>query len=113
MNQDFIENWNIQLKKGVLIYLVMAAISKKNSYGGEIIAIVKKNTGISITEGTLYPILKKLKQEYCVLSKWMINDTTDSARKYYYLTGKGNRILKEMDEKWRSLNVSIEHFISA
>jgi len=112
MNQDFIDNWNVQLKKGVLIYLVMAAISKKNCYGGEIIATVKKNTGITITEGTLYPILKKLKKEYCVLSKWMINDITDSARKYYYLTGKGNGILKEMEEKWKALNISIEQFIS-
>lgn len=112
MSQDFIQNWNIQLKKGVLLYLVMTAIRKKSSYGGEIISKIKATTGISITEGTLYPILKKLKQEYCVLSKWMIDEENDSARKYYYLTGKGNGVLKEMDENWKALNLSVEQFVN-
>ena len=112
MNQDFISNWNIQLKKGVLLYLVLTAISKKSSYGGEIISRIKATTGITITEGTLYPLLKKLKQEYCVLSKWMIDDDNDNARKYYYLTGKGNSVLKEMNENWKTLNISVEKFIN-
>ncbi|MDF1674043.1 MAG: PadR family transcriptional regulator [Vicingaceae bacterium] len=111
MSQDFIQKWNIQLKKGVLLYLVMTAISKKNSYGGEIIANIKATTGIVITEGTLYPILKKLKEEYCVLSKWMVDEENDSAKKYYYLTGKGNGLLTEMNEKWKALNISVEQFI--
>lgn len=107
MNQDFIINWNVQLKKGVLIYLVLTVISKKNRYGGEIISIIKENTGIKLADGTLYPLLKKLKEEYCILSKWIIDDKDDKARKYYYLTGKGNGILKEMDEYWGNLNSSI------
>lgn len=95
------------------MYLVITAISKKNSYGGEIISRIKSTTGISISEGTLYPLLKKLKQEYLVLSKWIIDDKSDNARKYYYLTGKGNGVLKEMDENWKKLNMSVEQFINS
>ena len=107
MNQDFISNWNVQLKKGVLTYMVLSVISKKNCFGGEIISIIHENTGILLADGTLYPLLKKLKEEHCILSKWVIDDKDDKARKYYYLTGKGNGILKEMSEHWKSLNLSI------
>lgn len=69
MEQQFINNWNIQIKKGLLLFLVMNIIKKKNCYGYEIIKKIKKDTGLSVAEGTLYPLLKKLKQEQHVLFK--------------------------------------------
>ena len=112
MKPDFISNWNVQLKKGLLLYLVMHIIKKKNSYGQEIIAKIETSTGISLAEGTLYPLLKKLKEEQCVLSKWELNND-NAPRKYYYLTGKGGILLKEMDSYWQKLNNDVVKLITS
>ena len=110
MEQEFIANWKIQMKKGLLIFLVLNIIKKKNSYGYEIIQKIEHETGLSVAEGSLYPLLKKLKKDQHVLSKWEVNEE-NAPRKYYYLTGKGNILLKEMNNKWLNLNKSVTSMI--
>lgn len=110
MGQTFILNWNTQLKKGLLTLLVLNIIKRKNCYGKEMIEIIKQETGITIAEGTLYPILKKLKNEQCVLCKWNVEDN-DSPKKYYYLTGKGGQLLQEMNANWFSMASYTERII--
>ena len=101
MKKDFIDNWKGQTKKGLLIFLVMNVISRKNCYGYEIIQAIAKETGILMADGTLYPILKKLKEEKLVLTRWSVNDE-QAPRKYYFLTGNGNVALKQMKDYWLS-----------
>ncbi len=110
MKTDFITNWSVQLKKGLLLYLVMNIIKKKSSYGQEIIAEIEAITGFKVAEGTLYPLLKKLKEEQCVLSKWELNNDK-APRKYYFLTGKGGITLKEMNNYWKNLNENVTNLI--
>lgn len=111
MKPDFFTNWNTQLKKGLLLFLILSIIKKKNSYGQEIIKEIQSATGFLVAEGTLYPLLKKLKEEQLVLSKWNTNED-HAPRKYYYLTGKGGITFKEMNEKWKALTDSISKFNS-
>ena len=108
--ETFIGNWNKQMKKGLLIFLVMNVIKQKNCYGHEIIRKIREKTGMEIADGTLYPLLKKLKSNQLVLSRWDVNDE-DAPRKYYYLTGTGNTLLAEMSSKWGSLNKSISNLV--
>ena len=111
MDQEiFIENWNTQIKKGLLLFLVMNVIKKKNCYGYEIIKKIKEDTGLAMADGTLYPLLKKLKTEKLVLSKWEVNED-QAPRKYYYLTGSGNTALTKMSSSWFSLNDSVSSLI--
>jgi PadR family transcriptional regulator PadR len=109
VEKDFTEKWTGQIKKGLLIFLVMNVIKRKNSYGYEIIQEINKSTGITMADGTLYPILKKLKSEKLVLTRWDVQENTPP-RKYYYLTGTGNAVLKEMKEYWTNLSDSIKLF---
>ena len=106
MEEVFIGNWDKQMKKGLLIFLVMSCIKKKNCYGYEIIQKIREKTGIVMADGTLYPILKKLKKNQFVLSKWVVNED-DAPRKYYYLTGAGNTTLAEMTNYWSGLNEKV------
>jgi len=106
----FIDNWNTQIKKGLLLFLVMNIIKSKNSYGYEIIQKVKEKTGLDMAEGTLYPLLKKLKEEKLALCKWEVNEES-APRKYYYLTGQGNATLEKMNKEWSSLNASVSNLI--
>lgn len=110
MKPDFLTNWSTQLKKGLLLYLILSIIRKKSSYGQEIIKEIEAATGFLIAEGTLYPLLKKLKEEQLVLSKWDTNEDK-APRKYYYLTGKGGVTLKEMNKKWENLTASVSKLI--
>ena len=110
MEQQFLSNWNIQMKKGLVLFLVMNIIKNKSCYGYEIIQKIKTDTGMCISEGTLYPLLKKLKQDQLVLFKWDVNDE-QAPRKYYYLTGRGNSMLKEMNSHWFTLNQSVSNMI--
>lgn len=110
MKADFFTNWNTQLKKGLLLFLIMNIIKKKNSYGQEIIKEIEATTGFLVAEGTLYPLLKKLKEEQIVLYKWN-TDEDKAPRKYYYLTGKGGNTLKEMNIKWENLTTSVSKLI--
>ena len=112
MKETFMTNWSKQMKKGLLIFFVMNVIKKKSSYGYEIIQQINEDNEILIADGTLYPLLKQLKKEQLVLSKWETNEE-NAPRKYYYLTGKGNSILNEMKTYWLTLsklvNISIEN----
>ena len=106
IEEEFVSNWNKQMKKGLLIFLVMNVIKKRNCYGYEIIQKIKEKTGLIIADGTLYPLLKKLKNNNLALSRWEVNEE-DAPRKYYYLTGTGNSVLKDMDTYWGNLNQSV------
>lgn len=110
MEKGFKDKWTGQLKKGLLLFLVIHVIKKKNSYGHGIIKEIHEHTGIRMADGTLYPILKKLKQEQLVLTRWDVSDDKPP-RKLYYLTGKGSSLYKEMKEYWGALSGSIETFI--
>jgi len=96
----------MQMKKGLLIFLVMNVIKKKNCYGYEIIQKIEEKTGIIIADGTLYPLLKKLKYNKLVLTRWEVNEE-DAPRKYYFLTGTGNSVLQNMNTYWGNLNQSV------
>ncbi len=111
MKSLFIDNWSTQTKKGVLILLVMNILKEKTCYGHEIIQKIEENTQIKVADGTLYPLLKKLKQENFAVTKWSVNEK-DAPRKYYYLTGIGNSTVTEMNNYWKKLNHSIEALIT-
>ena len=106
VEESFVGNWNKQMKKGLLIFLVMNVIKKKNCYGYEIIQKIERKTGIIIADGTLYPLLKKLKSNKLVLTRWEVSEE-DAPRKYYYLTGTGNGVLQKMNTYWGNLNQSV------
>jgi len=110
MEKEFISNWDKQMKKGLLIFLVIKVIKTNSCYGSEIIKIIREKTGIVIADGTLYPILKKLKKNQLVLSKWNVN-AEEAPRKYYYITGAGNRHLAEMNKYWSNLNEKVSNLL--
>ncbi|MGB0884804.1 MAG: PadR family transcriptional regulator [Chitinophagales bacterium] len=108
MNIEFLENWKSQTKKGLITLLVLKIIKTKSCYGGEIIKEIKANFGFEIAEGTLYPILKKLKMQKLVMTNWKTEENDIGApKKFYMLTGEGRVMLRNMDEFWSNLNSSM------
>jgi len=107
MNEEFIHKWKSQVKKGILELVVLKILSKGDYYGYELIEEIMKYTSIDIAEGTLYPLLIRLKDSNMVTSKWVEQDS-GIPRKYYTITPAGSEVLTEMISYWDSLNSSIQ-----
>lgn len=90
---------NIQFKKGVLELLVLALLKEKDRYGYEISESVSKK--IDISDGTVYPILRKLKTEGLV-NVYVSEDSGGPPRKYYTLTKSGDEEYRKLKGEWNS-----------
>jgi len=84
---------NIQFKKGVLELCVLALLTKKNRYGYDLVNEISKN--IEISEGTIYPLLRRLKNVGWVTT-YLQESQEGAPRKYYKLTQSGQKITEEM-----------------
>ncbi len=107
MDELFIHKWQSQLKKGTLSFIVLNILKDKEYYGYELIESVREHTEIEVAEGTLYPLMNRLKKDELVTSKW-VEQESGIPRKYYSLTNAGVNILKQMQAYWDDLETSIE-----
>ena len=110
MENEFVIKWSAQVKKGVLSFIVLSVLKGNEFYGVELIEEVKKHTEIDIAEGTLYPLLNRLKSEELVTSNW-VEQESGIPRKYYKLTSKGDVMLLDMRSYWVNMNNSIQKLI--
>ena len=107
MNNNFLQNWSTQIRKGVLELCILNAIKVEPLYGYDIVRQLRQIEGLVISEGTIYPILSRLKREGIVEST--IQESAEGpARKYYRLTKKGQGILLEMNSYWTIIENGIE-----
>lgn len=98
---------DIQMKRGLLDLCALAAISKHDSYGYQIIKDLEQY--VSISESTLYPILRRL-ESGGQLSSYSV-EHNGRLRKYYKITPLGHERLKEFVEEWKQI-VNIYQFIT-
>jgi PadR family transcriptional regulator, regulatory protein PadR len=96
-----IENAKAQMRKGVLEYCILLVLDGKPLYASDIIAGLKEAKMI-VVEGTLYPLLTRLKNTGFLTYRWE-ESTQGPPRKYYELTGTGRKFLGELEESWSEL----------
>ena len=82
------DNWERQVKKGWLELAILASLWGERLYGLEILRRLEDETDLVVAEGTVYPILSRLKAEGLVETKWVEGDA-GHPRKYYWLTSAG------------------------
>jgi PadR family transcriptional regulator, regulatory protein PadR len=95
MKDSFLENWQSQLKKGLLPVYVLDIISRKECYGYELIQDIRNIYQVDIAEGTLYPLLVRLMKDELLTHKW-VEQASGIPRKYYTLSEFGSKCLEEM-----------------
>ena len=88
VESDQPDNWERQIKKGWLELAILASLWGEKLYGLEVLRRLEKGTDLVVAEGTVYPILSRLKAEGLVETKWVEGDT-GHPRKYYWLTSSG------------------------
>jgi PadR family transcriptional regulator PadR len=99
MNDRFLENWATQLRKGMLELCILNTISGRSLYGYDIVRRLRAIDGLVISEGTIYPILSRLKREGFVQTTFR-ESTEGPPRKYYELTDPGREALDKMNDCW-------------
>lgn len=99
MNADNIKS---QMRKGYLEYCTLLILKKKPAYASDIIAELKAVKMI-VVEGTMYPLLTRLKNNELLDYRWE-ESTQGPPRKYYEVTAKGEKFLNELDGVWAELN---------
>jgi len=91
--------WEAQLRKGALEMAALASLTNGPLYGLEILRFLEQHSRLVLAEGTIYPILSRLKAEGLLTSEWIEADA-GHPRKYYSLTPAGRRRLRAMAEAW-------------
>jgi len=99
------ENTQTQMRKGILEYCVLLIISRGEIYASDIIAELK-SAKLLVVEGTLYPLLTRLKNNGLLSYNW-VESTSGPPRKYYVLTPLGTTILSQLDGTWQELSFAI------
>ena len=103
------ENLQIQLRKGVLELCILSILAKKDSYVPDIIEQLKE-AKLIVVEGTLYPLMTRLKNEGFLTYNW-VESRSGPPRKYYKLTPLGKVLLKDQKKSWDDLIESVNMII--
>ena len=101
-----IENWQTQLRKGLLDVVVLNLLSRGPSHGYEMVQKMKRIEGLQIREGNIYPVLARLEIDGLVTS-YSQSSTDGPPRKYFKLTDAGQKALGEMNSHWDRIIGSI------
>jgi len=94
------------IRKGLLELAVLQVISVKKVYAADIMETLK-STEFTTQEGTLYPLLSRLRQEGAVDYEW-VESEAGPPRKYYRLTDKGREQLRQLQDYWKTINLTIK-----
>lgn len=104
------ENTKAQMRKGVLELCILSILSKGDAYPTEIIEKLK-GTKLVVVEGTLYPLLTRLKNTGLLAYRWE-ESNSGPPRKYYKLTEIGDQYLKELQLNWNELVEAVNKTIN-
>src|SRR4029450_13455098 len=100
---DFFDNWIVQVRKGVLELCILRALEDDERYGYELVKTLAAIPGLALTEGTLYPLLSRLRVAGMITAR-LEESAEGPARKYYSLTREGRKTLDAMNQFLNDLN---------
>ncbi|EKB59963.1 PadR family transcriptional regulator [Bergeyella zoohelcum] len=99
------ENTKAQMRKGILEFCILSLISKKEMYVSDLMEALKSGA-LDVVEGTLYPLLTRLKNAELLTYRWE-ESTGGPPRKYYSITPKGIEFLNELKTTWNQLTDAV------
>lgn len=105
-----LNNIKSQMRKGLLEYCILSIIHKNEAYASDILDMLKQ-ANLVVVEGTVYPLLTRMKNEGLLSYRWQ-ESTGGPPRKYYALTTSGRDLLAQLDNEWQSICQSINQIIN-
>jgi PadR family transcriptional regulator PadR len=105
-----IENTQSQMRKGILEFCILSIIRRGEAYPSDIVEEMKA-AKLNILEGTLYPLLTRLKNAEMLTYRW-VESSSGPPRKYFMLTPKGESFYKELEQTWNELSNGVNTLAS-
>lgn len=105
-----LSNLKSQMRKGLLEYCILSIISRDEAYASDILDILKTSQ-LLVVEGTLYPLLTRMKNEGLLSYRWQ-ESTGGPPRKYYTLTLDGQQLLQQLHQEWQTISTAISQITS-
>ena len=102
-----VDNVKSQMRKGMLEYCILLLLHREPSYASDIILKLKE-AKLIVVEGTLYPLLTRLKNDGLLSYEW-VESTQGPPRKYYKLMSDGEGVLSELEAAWDELSNTVNH----
>lgn len=109
VKESQLENTKAQMRKGLLEFCILLILSKEKRYASEVLGILKK-ADLLVVEGTLYPLLNRLKRAELLSYAWE-ESPNGPPRKYYTLTVEGHALVKELLPAWKGFAKSINSIV--
>ncbi|MBO4801331.1 MAG: PadR family transcriptional regulator [Bacteroidaceae bacterium] len=100
-----VSNAKSQMRKGMLEYCILLLLKRQAAYASDIIQQLKE-AELLVVEGTLYPLLTRLKKDGLLAYEWQ-ESTQGPPRKYYCLTDSGLHFLGELDQAWGEISTTV------
>jgi PadR family transcriptional regulator PadR len=104
-----VENTQAQMRKGILEYCILAILNKREAYPSEMLEEMK-DAKLIVVEGTLYPLLTRLKNAALLSYRWE-ESPSGPPRKYFSITDSGREFLGKLNQTWSELNSAVEKII--
>lgn len=95
-----IGKWLVQMRKGAAEFAVLSLLRGGRSYGSKLLDSIAEAKRLNISEGSIYPLLKRLEFDGKITSSWEHDEGAIHPRKYYALTDKGSALVDAMSEEW-------------
>src|SRR5579863_2722407 len=105
------DKWEVQLRKGCLELAILAALWGGKLYGLEILRRLESDSDLIVSEGTVYPLLSRMKALGLLRSEW-VESAVGHPRKYYGLNAAGRHRVLEMSKTWASFSMSMSKLLA-
>ncbi len=100
-----------QLRRGVLEFCVLAALRRADRYGFELVKALADADGLLTSEGTIYPLLARLRRDGSVETDWR-ESPAGPPRRYYRLTSDGEQAIAQFTEEWGRFRAAVDHLLT-
>ena len=100
-----------QLRKGTLEYCVLALLRDGQRYGFELVRTLSEADGLLVSEGTIYPLLSRLRRDRLVSTSWQESEA-GPPRRYYRLTDAGKRALADFSDEWARFRAAVDALVT-
>ena len=101
-DSEYLINWTVQIRRGWIELCVLKALERGERYGYDLVRMLAGLPGLDVTEGTLYPLLSRLRLQGLVSTR-LVESAEGPARKYYTLSPRGRRTLARMNDHVETL----------
>jgi PadR family transcriptional regulator PadR len=107
MQAENVENMKFQMRKGILEYCILLILNRQRAYANDIIQLLQE-ARLIVVEGTLYPLLTRLKNMSLLNYQW-IESNQGPPRKYYELTMEGKKLMSGLEQAWNEVVETVNH----